>query len=90
MPEGLYNKLFEYGILGILCVLSLVWNWRQYKRNQELEKEKDFIQNQRVEDVKEQMDIMAQMREVMKEFTGEVRGKMDSLRDAIRDLRGSK
>jgi len=77
--DPILTKLLEYGAIGIFAAYLMWRNNILYKHLQTVEKEKDKIQDDRVIDVKDQVETMTKMGEYMRD----VATKLDLLRDAV-------
>lgn len=85
MVDQIIAKLLEYGPMGLFAAYLA---FRNHKLNEELgllRKEKDEIQNNRVEDVKDNYEVTNALVSTIKEFSFEVRTKLDAIKDEMRE-----
>jgi hypothetical protein len=85
MVEQIVSKLLEYGPMGLFAIYLLYRNRELNKKVSELENEKDSIQENRVEDVKDNYEVMNALVGTLKEFLVEVRGKLDAIKDELKE-----
>lgn len=78
--DQILAKLLEHGLPGIVIAILLYKNWDMTKRMREIE-------DARNKETKEYLTAYSGMSNVLQMFQAELRGKLESVKDAITNLR---
>ncbi len=77
--DQVISKFLEYGLPGLIIVCMGAYIWYQTKRI-------DKMTDDRFDDSKDQLEAMTNLQMAIKEMSSEIRLKLQSLRDAVKDM----